>query len=128
MFTHAVALAQAAPAPFESRTMGTPAHDVAMAGTVQELIATHTLGAPAGTQLVVEGPQGSFTASLGSALSDQVLQTLVPGTPVQVTGVMGAINGKAICWRANLPLPATRSSSATNTVSSFIHNSVLTLR
>ena len=95
MFTHAVALAQAAPAPFESRTMGTPAHDVAMAGTVQELIATHTLGAPAGTQLVVEGPQGSFTASLGSALSDQVLQTLVPGTPVQVTGVMGAINGKS---------------------------------
>jgi hypothetical protein len=62
MFTPAVALAQAAPAPFESRTLGTPAHDVAMAGTVQEVITTHTLGTPAGMKLVAEGPQGTFTA------------------------------------------------------------------
>jgi hypothetical protein len=95
MFTHAVALAQAAPAPFESRSLGTPAHDISMAGTVRELIATRTLGGPAGTLLVAEGPQGSFTASLGSALSDQVRQTVVPGTPVQVTGVMETINGKS---------------------------------
>jgi hypothetical protein len=66
-----------------------------MAGTVRELITTHTLGAPAGTQLVVEGPQGTFTASLGSALRDQVRQTLSPGTPVQVSGVMETINEKS---------------------------------
>jgi hypothetical protein len=95
MFTHAVALAQAAPRPLESSTLGSPAHDVMMAGTVRELITTHTLGAPAGTQLVVEGPQGTFTASLGSALRDQVRQTLSPGTPVQVSGVMETINEKS---------------------------------
>jgi hypothetical protein len=100
IFTHAAAQAeqpgiQAAPTPFESSTLGTPAHDVAMAGTVQEVITTHTLGEPAGTQLVAEGPQGTFTASLGSALSDQVRQTLSPGTPVLVSGVMETINGKS---------------------------------
>jgi hypothetical protein len=98
MFTHAVAQAQqpgvqTASTPFESTTLGAPAHDIAMAGTVQEVI-THTLGAPVGLQLVVEGPQGAFTASLGSTLSDQVRQTLSPGTPVQVSGVMETINGK----------------------------------
>jgi hypothetical protein len=100
MFTHAVALAeqpgvQAASTPFESTTLGAPAHDVAMAGTVQELTTTHTQGAPVGLQLVVEGPQGTFTASLGSILSDQVRQTLSTGAPVQVSGVMETINGKS---------------------------------
>jgi hypothetical protein len=90
IFTPAVALAQA-PAPFESTTLGTPAHDVAMAGTVQQVVTTRTLG----TQLVAEGPQGSFTANLGSALSDQVRQSLSPGTPVQVSGVMETISGKS---------------------------------
>lgn len=91
MFTHAIALAQAAPARFESTTLGTPAHDVAMAGTVQQVVTTRTLG----TQLVAEGPQGSFTANLGSALSDQMRQSLSPGTPVQVSGVMETTNGKS---------------------------------
>jgi hypothetical protein len=104
MFTHAVALAeqpgvQAASTPFESTTLGAPASDIAMAGTVQEvipeLITAHTLGAPVGLQLVVEGPQGPFTASLGSMLSGQVRQTLSPGAPVQVSGVMETINGKS---------------------------------
>jgi hypothetical protein len=95
IFTHAPALAQAPPTPFESSTLSTPAHDVTVAGTVQQVITTHTLGAPAGTLIVAEGPQGSFTASLGSALSDQVRQTLSPGTPVQVSGVMQTINGKS---------------------------------
>jgi hypothetical protein len=95
MLTSAAALAQAAPIPFESKTLDTPAHDVAMAGTVQEVITTHTPGAPAGTLLVAEGPQGSFTAILGSALSEQVRQTLAPGTPIQVSGVMETINGKS---------------------------------
>jgi hypothetical protein len=93
--TLAAALAQAAPGPFESSTLSTPAHDVTMAGTVQELITTHTPAAPTGTQLVAAGSQGSFTASLGSALSDQVRQTLSPDTPIQVSGVMETINGKS---------------------------------
>jgi hypothetical protein len=100
IFTHAVALAeqpgvQAASTPFESSTLGTPARDITMAGTVQNMTTTRTPGAPAGTELVAEGPQGAFTASLGSALSDQVRQALSPGTPVQVSGVMETINGKS---------------------------------
>jgi hypothetical protein len=95
ILTPATTLAQAAPRPIESSTLGTPSHDVAMAGTVREVITTHTQGAPAGTLLIAEGPQGSFTASLGSALSDQVRRTLSPGTPVQVSGVTETINGKS---------------------------------
>jgi hypothetical protein len=100
MFTHAAALAQqpdvqAASTPFESTTLGAPARDIAIAGTVQEVITTQTLGAPVGIQLVVEGPQGALTASLGSMLSDQVQQTLSPGTPVQVSGVMATIDGRS---------------------------------
>jgi hypothetical protein len=99
IFAHAVALAeqpgvQAASTRFESTTLGTPARDTAMAGTVQEVITTRTLGAPVGFQLVLEGPQGEFTAGLGSMLSGQVRQALSPGTPVQISGVMETINGK----------------------------------
>ena len=95
MFTPAAAPAQTAAPRFESDTLGTPAHDVAIAGTVQQVITTHTPGEPIGVQLVAEGPQGSFTASLGSALGDQVRQTLQPGTAVQVSGVATTINGKS---------------------------------
>jgi hypothetical protein len=97
IFAHAVALAEqpGVQAAFESTTLGVPAHDIAMAGTVQEVNTTHTLGAPVGLQLVVDGPQGTFTASLGSMLSDQVRQTLSSGTPVQISGVMQTINGKS---------------------------------
>ena len=94
MFTQAV-LAQTATPRFESNTLGTPTHDVVLAGTVQKMIATHTPGEPIGIQLVAEGPQGSFTASLGLALSDHVRQTLHPGTAIRVSGVMETINGKS---------------------------------
>jgi hypothetical protein len=96
IFAHAGALAEqpGVQVAFESTTLGTPAHDISMAGTVQEVITTHTPGAPLGLLLVVEGPQGAFTASLGSMLSDPVRQTLSPGTPVQVSGVSETINGK----------------------------------
>jgi hypothetical protein len=99
MFTNAIALAeqpgvQAVSTPFESTTLGFPAHDITMAGTVQEVIMTHTLAAPVGLQLVVEGPQGAFTASLGSTLGNQVRQTLLPGTPVELSGVMQTVDGK----------------------------------
>jgi hypothetical protein len=104
MFTPAAALAQTATPRFESGTLGTPAHDVVIAGTVQQVITTHTPGEPIGIQLVAEGPQGSFTASLGSALSDQVRQTLQPGTAVQVSGVATTINGKSYLLARKLNL------------------------
>jgi hypothetical protein len=123
ILTPAAALAQTATPRFESSTMGTPAHDVAMAGTVQQIITTHTPDEPVGTQLVVEGPQGSFTASLGSALSDQVRQTLQPGTAVQVSGVAATINGKSYLLARKLTV-AGNQIILRNQHGFLVHNSV----
>ncbi len=99
LFTH-VALAeqpgvQSAPTCFDAGALGTPARDITMAGTLQQIISTRTPGTPAGIQLVAEGPQGAFTAILGPALSDQLRQTLSPGAVVQVSGVKETIIGQS---------------------------------
>ena len=80
---------------FSSTELNTPARDVTMTGTVQELITSHASGTPGGIQLVVDGPQGSFTASLGPKLSSEVRQRLSQGSPVQVSVIQQTINGKA---------------------------------
>jgi hypothetical protein len=68
----------------------TPARDITMTGTVAQLITAHS----SGLQLVVDGPQGSFTASLGPHLSSEVRQSLSQGAPVQVSVIQQTINGK----------------------------------
>jgi hypothetical protein len=72
----------------------TSVHDLAMAGTVRQLITAQAADAPAGLQVVVDGPQGPFTASLGRNLSREVQQSLSSGTAVQISGTMQAIDGK----------------------------------
>jgi hypothetical protein len=67
---------------------------LAIAGTIRQVITATAAGAPAGIQVVVEAPQGSFTASLGPNLSRDVQQRLSSGTPVQISGAMQAIDGK----------------------------------
>jgi hypothetical protein len=99
MLTFSVAQAQqpGAPStstPFGSTGLNTPAKDITMAGTVQQLITTHPSGTPVGLQLVVDGPQGSFTASLGPNLSREVQQSLTEGAPVQISGQMQTFNGQ----------------------------------
>jgi hypothetical protein len=99
MFTH-IALAeqpgvQPAPTLFEAGALGTPARDITMAGTLQQIISTRTPGMPAGIQLVADGPQGAFTAILGPALNDQLRETLSPGAAVQISGVKETINGQS---------------------------------
>jgi hypothetical protein len=99
MLTH-IALAEQpgvppAPTAFDAGALGTPARDITMAGTLQQIISTRTRGTPAGIQLVADGPQGAFTAILGPALSDQMRQTLSPGAPVQISGVKETINGQS---------------------------------
>ena len=99
IFTH-IALAeqpgvQPAPTPFDAGALGTPSRDITMAGTLQQIISTRTQGTPAGIQLVADGPQGAFTAILGPALSDQLRETLLPGAPVQVSGVQEATDGQS---------------------------------
>lgn len=98
MLTLSVAQAQQPGVPstsisFRSTGLNTPAKDITMAGTVQQLITAHEAGTPVGLQLVVDGPQGSFTASLGPNLSREVLQSLSEGAPLQISGQMQTING-----------------------------------
>jgi hypothetical protein len=68
----------------------TPARDITMTGTVQRLVAVHS----SGLQLVVSGPQGSFTASLGPNLSSEVRHSLSQGAPVQLSVIQQTISGK----------------------------------
>jgi hypothetical protein len=69
-------------------------HDLAMAGTVRQLITAQAADAPAELQVVVDGPQGPFTASLGPNLRREVQQSLSSGTQVQISGTMQAIAGQ----------------------------------
>lgn len=73
-----------------STEFNTPAHDITMTGTVQQLVTAHA----SGLQLVMDGQQGSFTASLGPKLSSEVRQSLSRGVPVQVVVIQQTINGK----------------------------------
>jgi hypothetical protein len=68
----------------------TPASDINMTGTVQQFITAHS----SGLQVVVDGQQGSFTASLGPNLSSDVRQSLSQGAPAQVSVIQQTINGK----------------------------------
>jgi hypothetical protein len=86
---------QTAVTPFDAGAMSKPTQDVTVAGTLQQVISKHTAGIPAGIQLVVDGPQGAFTAILGPAVGDQLQQILSPGAPVQVSGVEDTINGQS---------------------------------
>ncbi len=72
----------------------TSVHDLEMAGTVRQLITAPAASGSAGLQAVVDGPRGSFTASLGPNLSREVQQSLTSGAPVQISGAMQAIDGK----------------------------------
>jgi hypothetical protein len=95
MLTFSVAQAQqprvpSTSSPFGSTGLNTPAKDITMAGTIQQLITAHEAGTPVGLQLVV----GSFTASLGPNLSREVQQSLPEGAPVQISGQMQTINGQ----------------------------------
>jgi hypothetical protein len=96
-FAHAVALAAEQPgaeSPSTLSVFNNPAHDIVMAGTVRQLVTTHTAGMPAGLQLMVDGPKGSFTASLGTNLSRAIQQSLSQGVAVQISGQMQTINGQ----------------------------------
>jgi hypothetical protein len=95
MFTHIALAEQPLPTPFDAAALSKPAQDITLAGTLQQITSTHTPGAPAGIQLAAEGPQGAFVAILGPALSDPLRETLLPGAPVQVSGVKETINGQS---------------------------------
>src|SRR5271163_4495279 len=70
------------------------AHEITLTGTVQEVVTRHMTGRPAGTHLMVAGPQGLVDAHVGPYLSKEMKEALHTGTPVQLVGAMASLRGK----------------------------------
>jgi hypothetical protein len=67
---------------------------VTVLATVRQVVSEHVAGSPAGLHILVDGPLGSFDASLGSYLSSEVREALSNGAAVQITGVVRSANGR----------------------------------
>ena len=67
---------------------------VTVLGAIRQVVPDHVVGTPAGVHILIDGPLGSFDASLGSYLSDDIRQALSNGASVQATGVVSSANGK----------------------------------
>ena len=89
--THSVAFADdnTSTQPSSALTAYSSAREITQSGTIQEVIS-----GKAGISLLVDGPQGVFEASLGSALPHQVQQSLSNGQQVQLVGITQTANGK----------------------------------
>jgi hypothetical protein len=68
--------------------------EMTVLGTIRQVVSDHVAGSPAGVHILVDGPLGSFDASLGSFLPGEVLQALSDGAPVQIVGAVHSANGK----------------------------------
>ena len=68
--------------------------DVSMAVTIQSVSSTYTPGAPAGTLLSVRNPGSPLFISVGPYLRPEMLQSLVTGARVEVTGKTLNVHGQ----------------------------------
>ena len=71
------------------------AHEIALNGTIQEVITKHTAGSPAGMHLLVAGPGGLVDAHVGPFLSKETKAALVAGRPVKIVGATTTLHGKS---------------------------------
>jgi hypothetical protein len=71
-----------------------PAGEIKVLGTIRQVVSHLDAGGPAGVHILIDGPLGSFDASLGSFLPSEVRQALSNGAPVEISGVVRAANGK----------------------------------
>jgi hypothetical protein len=76
--------------------------EITVLATIRQVMNDHAAGGPAGIHLLVDGPLGSFDASLGSYLPTEVRQAISNGQPVQITGVVRSANGKAYLFARQL--------------------------
>jgi hypothetical protein len=67
---------------------------ITVLGAIRQVVSDHVVGTPAGVHILIDGPLGSFDASLGSYLPDEIRQALSNGASVQATGVVSSANGK----------------------------------
>jgi hypothetical protein len=73
-----------------------PAHELALDGTVQEVVSQHEIGSPAGLHLIVSGETGTVDAHLGPFMTQETREALHMGLPVHVVGEMKEFHGKPI--------------------------------
>jgi hypothetical protein len=72
------------------------AHEITIAGNVQEVVTKHVAGSPVGMHLLIDGQHGTVDAHLGPYLTKETQEALHLGTPVQVVGAMTTLHGKRI--------------------------------
>lgn len=92
--------AQTAPDSHAGRGFGPvydAAHETTFNGTIQEVVATRVTGSPAGTHLLVAGPQGIVDTSVGPFLSKETEESLQAGAPVRIVGATVSLNRKEYC-------------------------------
>jgi hypothetical protein len=73
---------------------GPASGEITALATIRQVVSAHVAGSPAGIHILIDGPLGSFDASLGSFLPSEVLQALSNDTPVQIVGAVRSVNGK----------------------------------
>ncbi len=76
--------------------------DASMAATIQSISSTHIPGAPVGALLNVWNPGGSLLISIGPYLTQEMLQSLVIGARVEVTGKMINVHGQNYLYARQL--------------------------
>jgi hypothetical protein len=78
----------------ETQLLGySAARETNFTGTIDQLVAGHIAGRPAGLHLLVNGPNGVIDASLGSYVSAEVQHAIAKGAAVQLSGVTRTIDG-----------------------------------
>lgn len=71
-----------------------PAHELALDGTVQEVVSQQEIGSPAGLHLIVSGETGTVDAHLGPFLTKEARDALHPGVPIHLVGEMQEFRSK----------------------------------
>jgi hypothetical protein len=78
--------------------------EITVLGAIRQVVSDHVAGSPAGLHILVDGPLGSFDASLGLYLPNEVRQALSNGVPVQITGVVRSTGGKDYLFARQLSI------------------------
>ncbi len=75
-------------------SVNSSAGEITVLGTIRQVVSDHVAGSPLGVHILIDGPLGSFDASLGSSLPNDVMEALSDGGRVQITGSVRSVNGK----------------------------------
>lgn len=71
-------------------------HEITLNGTIQEVVREAPAGTPVGVHVMVAGPDGLVDAHLGPYLTNDTLEAMQAGTPVQIVGAMETLQGEPV--------------------------------